>query len=213
MSPADDRGIGSSSATRWQSERSADDSRAYIERFTELAHAGTDLHGEARFVDVLVPRGARILDAGCGTGRVGLELARRGHRVTAVDLDPVLVEAARSHPELTVHLADLAQLDLPGPRFDAVVSAGNVMVFLAPGSERSVLGRIAAHLRPGGVFVAGFTTGAAYRPSQFAADLADAGLVLEQRFATWDLRPWHDDADWLVAVARRADDGGVTATP
>ncbi|MDX5310559.1 MAG: methyltransferase domain-containing protein, partial [Rhodococcus sp. (in: high G+C Gram-positive bacteria)] len=114
MSPADDRGIGSSSATRWQSERSADDSRAYIERFAELAHAGTDLHGEARFVDVLVPRGARILDAGCGTGRVGLELARRGHRVTAVDLDPVLVEAARSHPELTVHLADLAQLDLPG---------------------------------------------------------------------------------------------------
>ncbi|NCL75854.1 methyltransferase domain-containing protein [Rhodococcus sp. YH1] len=200
------------SATRWQSERSAGDSRAYIERFAELAHAGTDLHGEARLVDVLVPRGARILDAGCGTGRVGLELARRGHSVTAVDLDPVLVEEARAHPELTVHLADLAQLDLPGERFDAVVSAGNVMVFLAPGSERTVLERIATHLRPGGVFVAGFTTGAAYRPSQFAADLAAAGLSLEHRFATWDLRPWHDDAEWLVAVARRGDGRGATAT-
>ncbi|PND52565.1 class I SAM-dependent methyltransferase [Rhodococcus sp. ENV425] len=212
MTPAARASIGPMSATRWQSERSAGDSRAYIERFAELAHAGTDLHGEARFVDVLVPRGARILDAGCGTGRVGLELARRGHSVTAVDLDPVLVEEARAHPELTVHLADLAQLDLPGERFDAVVSAGNVMVFLAPGSERTVLERIAAHLRPGGVFVAGFTTGAAYRPSQFAADLAAAGLSLEHRFATWDLRPWHDDAEWLVAVARRGDGRGATAT-
>lgn len=62
------------------------------------------------------------------------------------------------------------------------------------------------------MFVAGFTTGAAYRPSRFAADLAAAGLSLEHRFATWDLRPWHDDAEWLVAVARRGDGRGATAT-
>ena len=193
--------------TRWQTERSADDSRAYIERFAGLEESGADLHGEARFVDVLLARGSRVLDAGCGTGRVGAELARRGHRVTAVDLDPVLIdEARRRHPELTVHLTDLATLDLPGEPFDAVVAAGNVMVFLEPGSERTVLAAIAAHLRPGGVFVAGFTTGSVYRPEQFAADLAAVGMVLEQRFATWDLRPWHDAADWLVAVARRAAD-------
>lgn len=194
-------------STRWQAERSADDSRAYIERFTDLEASGADVHGEARFVDVVLARGSRVLDAGCGTGRVGAELARRGHRVTAVDLDPVLVDEARRHPELTVHLADLATLNLPGEPFDAVVAAGNVMVFLEPGSERAVLARIAAHLRPGGVFVAGFTTRSAYRPEQFAADLAAVGMPLEQRFATWDLRPWRDDTDWLVAVARRADDG------
>ncbi|MFZ2530007.1 MAG: class I SAM-dependent methyltransferase [Rhodococcus sp. (in: high G+C Gram-positive bacteria)] len=193
-------------STRWQTERSADDSRAYIERFADLEASGADLHGEARFVDVVLGRGSRVLDAGCGTGRVGLELARRGHHVTAVDLDPVLVDQARTHSELTVHRADLATLNLPGEPFDAVVAAGNVMVFLEPGSERRALAAIAAHLRPGGVFVAGFTTRSAYRPEQFEADLEAVGLVLEQRFATWDLRPWHADADWLVAVARRADD-------
>lgn len=194
-------------STRWQAERSADDSRAYIERFNGLEASGADMHGEARFVDAVLARGSRVLDAGCGTGRVGAELARRGHRVTAVDLDPVLLDEARRHPELTVHLADLATLDLPGDPFDAVVAAGNVMVFLEPGSERRVLAAIAAHLRPGGVFVAGFTTRSAYRPEQFESDLIAAGMTLEQRFATWDLRPWHDDAEWFVAVARRAADG------
>jgi hypothetical protein len=43
----------------------------YIERFRAMAAAGDDLGGEARFVDAMAPRGARILDAGCGPGRVG----------------------------------------------------------------------------------------------------------------------------------------------
>jgi hypothetical protein len=35
------------------------------------------------------------------------------------------------------------------------------------------------------------------------ADCAAVGLVVEHRFATWDLRPWHDDAPWAVTVLRR----------
>ncbi|QCQ90207.1 class I SAM-dependent methyltransferase [Rhodococcus sp. SGAir0479] len=189
--------------TRWQQERSAADSRDYIARFARLEAEGTDLHGEARAVDALLPRGARVLDAGCGTGRLGGELARRGHRVTAVDLDPVLVAAAREHPDLTVHEADLATLDLPGQRFDAVVAAGNVMIFVARGSERQVLARLAAHLVPGGLLVAGFATDYEYTVDQFDDDLAAVGLVREHRFSTWDLRPWHDDAGWAVTVARK----------
>ena len=189
--------------TRWQRERSASDSRAYIARFAQLEADGTDLHGEARAVDAMLPRGARVLDAGCGTGRLGAELARRGHRVTAVDLDPVLVAAAREYPDLTVFEADLATLAVPGERFDAVVAAGNVMIFLARGTERQVLARIADHLVPGGIFVTGFATDYEYTVDEFDADLAAVGLVREHRFATWDLRPWQDGAGWAVTVARK----------
>ncbi|NLU83798.1 class I SAM-dependent methyltransferase [Rhodococcus sp. HNM0569] len=187
--------------TRWQSERDADDSRRYVERFAELEASGADLHGEARFVDVLLPRGARVLDAGCGTGRVGAELLRRGHRVTAVDLDPVLLAEARRCPGLDVRAADLAELDLE-EHFDAVVAAGNVMVFVAPGTEDDVVRRVRRHLDAGGRFVAGFTTDARYGVREFDRDLTANGFELVHRFAGWAMEPWHDDAEWVVTVAR-----------
>lgn len=187
--------------TRWQSENTEAQSRQYVERFARLESRGVDLHGEARMVDALLAPGSTVLDAGCGTARLGAELARRGHRVTAVDLDPVFVEAAREHTEITVHQADLTELDLR-ERFDAVVAAGNVMVFMESGSERTALRRILDHLGPGGVFVAGFATDRAYTVGQFDDDLGAVGFRVEHRFATWDLRPWHSAADWAVTVAR-----------
>ena len=81
--------------------------------------------------------------------------------------------------------------------------AGNVMVFLTPGSEPTVLAQLAAAVRPDGVIVAGFATDRAYRVADFDRDSAGVGLLLEHRFATWDLRAWHDDADWAVSVLRR----------
>lgn len=189
------------SGTRWSVERSTADSHDYVQRFVDLADEGADLHGEARFVDAVAAPGSTVLDAGCGTGRVGAELARRGHTVTAVDLDPVLVAAARTQPGITVHQADLAELEL-GQVFDVVVCAGNVLVFLAPGSERGVLGRLAGHLSADGRLVVGFATDRDYTVAGFDDDCAAVGLVLEQRFATWDLRPWIWTADWAVSVLR-----------
>ncbi|OZV83658.1 SAM-dependent methyltransferase [Micromonospora echinospora] len=190
--------------TRWVTETGPDHSHWYVDRFRQLAAEGADLAGEARLLDAMVPPGARILDAGCGTGRVGAALADRGHTVVGVDADPVLVEAARAdHPGPTWLVADLAELDLPGEPFDAAVVAGNVMAFLAPGTEREVLRRIAAHLRPDGVLVVGFGTGRGYPLADFDADASAAGLHREHRFATWDLRPWRADADFAVTVLRR----------
>lgn len=188
--------------TRWQDERSPEDSHAYVRRFADLAAEGADLHGEARLLDALLAPRSTVLDAGCGTGRLGAELARRGHQVTAVDLDPVLVAAARKQVGITVHQADLAELDLPNAPFDAVVVAGNVLVYLAPGSEAQVLSRLAAHLAPGGVLVTGFATDREYGVDAFDDDCRAVGLVLEQRFATWDVRPWTPAADWAVTVLR-----------
>lgn len=197
----------SMSTTRWH--RSTAASQRYADRFAQLERDGVDLHGEARLVDALVPRNASVLDAGCGTGRVGAELARRGHRVSAVDLDPVLIDQARAQPDLDVHRADLATMTLERT-FDAVVLAGNVMVFLAPGSERRVIGNLIGHLRPDGVFVAGFATDRPYRVAQFHRDVRDAGLVVEHTFSTWDMRPWRDDAEWAVTIARSLSDPGDT---
>ncbi|MGS2618823.1 class I SAM-dependent methyltransferase [Micromonospora sp. LZ34] len=194
--------------TRWATDTGPEHSQWYIDRFRRLAAEGADLAGEARLLDAMVAPRSRVLDAGCGTGRVGAALAARGHTVVGVDADPALVEAARvDYPGPRWLVADLAELDLaaagePEP-FDAAVVAGNVMAFVAPGTERAVLRRIAAHLRPDGVVAVGFGTDRGYPLTDFDADAVAAGLRLEHRFATWDLRPWRDDSDFAVSVLRR----------
>jgi SAM-dependent methyltransferase len=193
--------------TRWEQigQQNPDRSAWYVERFRSMAAEGADLAGEARLVDAMVPRGSRVLDAGCGPGRVGGELARRGHTVVGVDVDPLLVEAARAdHPAGDWHVGDLAELDLPAAGvaepFDVAVMAGNVLTFVAPGTEAEVLRRIRAHLAPGGRLVVGFGAGRGYPFEALDADADAAGFVVQHRFATWDLRPFGPDADFVVAV-------------
>ncbi|HEX6969459.1 MAG TPA: class I SAM-dependent methyltransferase [Micromonosporaceae bacterium] len=179
----------------------------YVERFRSMAAAGADLAGEARLVDAMVPRRARILDAGCGPGRVGGFLAAAGHEVVGVDIDPVLIAAARAdHPGPQWIIGDLAELDLPAQGlsepFDAVVCAGNVMTFVAAHARREVLRRLCLHLRDDGRAVIGFGAGRGYEFADFLTDARAAGFVPDLLLATWDLRPFTDDSDFLVAVLR-----------
>lgn len=186
--------------SRWLEETGGTSGEEYAARFAALAATGTDLHGEARYVDALLDPGARVLDAGCGTGRVAIELARVGHQVTGVDSDASMLEVARRTAGITWELGDLATLDL-GERFDLVVAAGNVMVFLAPGTEAAVVQRCAAHLRPGGLLISGWRTDRLAVPP-YDAWAAAAGLEPVARHATWDGDPWAEGADWCVAVDR-----------
>jgi len=144
-----------------------------------------------------------VLDAGCGTGRVARELARRAVDVVGVDLDDdMLATARRKAPDLPWHRADLTRVEL-GRTFDVVLLAGNVMIFLTPGTETDVLGNVVRHLRTGGVLIAGFEL---QRGGLTVEDYdrlsTSAGLRLVERWATWDLAPWHPGGDYAVSVHR-----------
>lgn len=180
----------------------------YVERFRRMAREGHDLDGEARFVDAMLPRGSRVLDAGCGPGRVGGYLHRVGHTVVGVDYDPALIAAAEEdHPGPRWIAGDLVDLDLPAEgvldRFDLVVCAGNVMTFLAPSTRAEVLRRLADHLADDGRAVIGFGAGRDYPFADFRADAAGAGLREDVLLGSWDLRPFTDESSFLVAVLSR----------
>jgi SAM-dependent methyltransferase len=182
-------------------------SQWFIDRFRSMAAAGADLAGEARLVDAMLARGSRVLDAGCGTGRVGAFLAAAGHDVVGVDLDPALIEVAQQdHPGPVWLVDDLAELDLPArgitDGFDAIVCAGNVMPFLAPGSRREALRRMRVHLRGEGRVAVGFGAGRGYEFDAFLADADAIGLDPDLLLSTWDLRPYQIGSDFLVAVLR-----------
>lgn len=194
--------------TRWETETDDDHSQWYIDRFRRMAAEGKDLVGEARLVDAMVPRQARILDAGCGTGRLTGELHARGHTVVGVDADEQLIAAARhDHPGPRYAVVDLSELTLESlgqsQPFDAALLAGNVMVFLAPGTETAVLRRIRDCVAAEGFLVLGFHVDRHLSLQDFDRYVTEAGLRVEHRFATWDLRAWHDDADFAVTVLRR----------
>ena len=190
----------SSEGNRWLAEAGGR-SGTYDRRWEELAAAGQNIHGEADLVESLGPRS--VLDAGCGTGRVAIELARRGLDVTGVDVDPSMLEKARpKQPDGPWIEADLAEVDLERS-FDAVVLAGNVMIFLAPGTEARVVANLARHLAPGGALVAGFSL----EPGRLDIATYDshaqaAGLERAERWATWDRQPFTGES-YAVSVHRR----------
>lgn len=187
--------------SRWLQETGGTRGAGYDAAFRELAASGADVHGEAAYVDALLAPAARVLDAGCGTGRVAVELARRGHQVTGVDSDASMLSVARRHAGVQWLQQDLALLDLQ-ERFDLIVAAGNVMVFLAPGSEPAVVGRLADHLAPGGLLVCGWRTDR-LGVGTYDGWARSAGLVPVVRQTSWAGEPWRDGADWCVAVDRR----------
>jgi len=191
--------------TRWQ-QADAPRGDDYDARWAALAAEGRNVHGEADLIETLLREsgGNTVLDAGCGTGRVAIELARRGFSVTGVDADGAMLAGARSKaPALSWVESDLA--DLPGEvgaEFDLVALAGNVMIFLAPGTEERVLLDLGSRLAPGGLLVAGFQL----RPDRLSLDDYDrscqaAGLQLAARWATWDRQPF-SGGDYVVSVHR-----------
>lgn len=166
-----------------------------------MEERGENPHGEVDFVQRYQP--ASVLDAGCGTGRVAIELARRELDVVGTDLDAsMLATALAKAPELTWVESDLAALNL-ARTFDAVVMAGNIILFVQPGTEAAVVAGAARHVGEGGHLIAGFSLGRGVTADEWDQWCSEAGLRPLERFATWTADPWTEESDYLVAVATR----------
>jgi 2-polyprenyl-3-methyl-5-hydroxy-6-metoxy-1,4-benzoquinol methylase len=177
------------------------DGRAYQARFDALARQGMDVHGEATLVRSFAP--SSVLDAGCGTGRVAIELARDGIETVGVDVDESMItEARRRAPTLAWLQADLCKLDLRRS-FDVIVLAGNVPLFCPPASRPGLVGACAAHLAASGVMVAGFQLDQRYDIDDYDGACTAAGLVLRDRWSTWDRKPFSQEANYAVSVHGR----------
>lgn len=201
--------------TRWSEVSGGiDAATAYQQRFDELAAQGLDIHGEAAFVESLVPPPARVLDAGCGTGRVAIQLSTLGYHCVGVDADPDMIAVARQRDPSTQWVRqDLSRLELRTQAFDLIVLAGNVVPLLAPGTLAQTMQRLAAHVQPGGLVVAGFGLDAQHLPGGIpVTSLADydractaAELSFLRRYSTWDKRPWRAGDTYAVSLHRRND--------
>ena len=177
------------------------DGSEYQGRFDALAAQGHDVHGEATFVLRFAP--TSVLDAGCGTGRVAIELARHGVEAVGVDADASMIATARQRdPELTWVLSDLTTLAF-GRHFDVVVMAGNVPLFTPPGTEAALVAGCAQHVASDGVLVAGFQIDRRYSLAEYDRHANDAGLELVARYSTWNAEPFVAGGGYAVSVHQR----------
>jgi SAM-dependent methyltransferase len=158
--------------------------------------------------------GPTLLEFGCGTGTNAIELARRGYRVTAVDLVEIAVEKAREKARragVTVDLrqGDLTQLDLGGP-YDALLDSGvyhGIRQRDLEGFHR-VLERVT---RPRTRWLS--LAGNAREPSahgppvvteaEIRRELEPLFRIVELREFRWDLRPDLQPLAWSILMERR----------
>ena len=175
----------------------------YQRRVDRLAESGAYLHAEADLVESFGPR--RVLDAGCGTGRVAIELHRRGTEVVGVDVDASMLDVARRiQPDVEWVRADLSSDPLPAGPFDVAVAAGNVLLFTPAGTEEALVANVASVLAPDGRLVAGFQVGdRSWGLADYDGWAAGAGLTLESRWSTWERAGWSPGVSYAVSVHRR----------
>jgi SAM-dependent methyltransferase len=188
---------------QWTRFRAETDLDEYYSRWRRLEATGKSPHGEADFIESLHPRS--VLDAGCGMGRVAMELARRGIDAVGVDLDDdLLAYARRSQPSIQWLHDDLATMDLER-WFDVVAMPGNVMIFCRADDRAGIIRNTAVHLEPEGLLVAGFQLDAGEEPlslDEYDALCRAAALELIERWSTWDREPYRGGT-YAVSVHRR----------
>ncbi|WP_261382539.1 bifunctional 2-polyprenyl-6-hydroxyphenol methylase/3-demethylubiquinol 3-O-methyltransferase UbiG [Arthrobacter sp. UKPF54-2] len=193
---------------------------AYAAKMRGLMDAGVDLEVDARFVDMLSPRRAHILDLGCGIGSAVGALRARGHMAYGVDPSDDVLTVARElfDPACfqdmsagAVSASALPARGLPGA-FDFVFMSGNVPAFLTDDALPKIFKQVSSILNPGGGLIIGTSTKAKGGPAQQDVAAAGSGLTLTHRFSDWHLGPFSEESPWSVSVysnagTRRAAEG------
>jgi SAM-dependent methyltransferase len=198
---------GSGVSERWIEWRRTVDLIKYDERWDAMAARGDSIHGEADFVERLIgDRKVRLLDAGCGTGRLAIEMVKRGHHAVGVDLDPDMIKrAATKAPHIDWHVADLSEMSL-GDKFDVIVMAGNIPLFCAPSSQAAIIKSLADHVDHDGYLISGFSLESrsdAYLRADYRRDALAAGLTEVAVYSTWDENPSGDTDDYTVMLHQK----------
>ena len=193
---------------RWRLWRRRVDLREYNTRWDRLEAEGHRVHDEASFVEAL--GGERILDAGCGNGRVAVELSRRGKHVVGIDNDADMLDLAKAKDASVIWmLADLAGVRLD-ERFDVIVMAGDVLHYVTPGFESVVVSNLSRHLEPNGRLVSGASMAEPAWLDHYDHWCRAGGLELESRYASWDGLSFEPDqpGHYSVSVHRRSGAAG-----
>ena len=139
------------------------------------------------FLELVPPAGRRTLDLGCGEGRVGAELARRGHHVVGVDSSPAMVAMARERHEAVV--ADAADLPFEDGSFDLVVAYMSVMNLDDPEAGVREAARV---LEPGGRFCS-----AVVHPIDGAGAFEGDEFVIRGSYFEPEVKLWESDRDGI----------------
>jgi predicted TPR repeat methyltransferase len=185
-----------------------DYAHTYAARFDQIAAEGGNIHGEVDFLLPKIAAGARVLDAGCGTGRIAARLTDLGFEAVGVDVDEAMIEVARERrPDITWVVSDLVGLR-NDTGFDAIIAAGNVIPFVDELPEAMV--SLAEGLTSGGLLVTGFGLDRDHLPvgapevalASYDAAAAAGGFELTERFGGWSQETVNDG--YVVSVHRRA---------
>lgn len=109
-----------------------------------------------RAVDWLIsclPRNARVLDVGCGPGRVAARVSKAGHKVLGIDVSEVMVKAAKKRvPDATFERVDYQDFFTPGETYDGIVMQFALIVSISRAQLIEAFSKVFSMLKRGGVF-------------------------------------------------------------
>lgn len=166
----------------------------------------------AHFLELLPP-GASILDAGCGSGRDTKFFIEQGFKVTAFDYSPEMVRLASSFTGQEVLQLSFEEVSL-SDKFDGVWACAS-MLHIPKKDMLSTLSKLGTSLKAGGILYISYKYGkselmrggrlfADYTEESFELILVEVkGLEVVKFWRTSDLRPGRQDEKWLNILLRK----------
>ena len=162
-----------------------------------------------------LPEHAKILEAGCGSGRDSAYFSSKGHDVIGIDLSSKLLAIAkRAVPKAMFKLMDLRKIQFPGETFDGIWACASLL-HLKRDEISPVIHKFYSLLKPNGILFILMREGVGEREDvrlytyvsqkELIAYLKEAGFSIEKMY-TWDqkdLWPERSKKNWIASFSRK----------